>query len=138
MGFSVPAHCLALASLNLVTIVYYIVQDISIGGIHKLVQDNLYNSYIVQEQDLCYNVYSGIGNFQYMSTERGSQMSERSSKQKATDYKNRYNSMNYDSLRIVVPKGQKEQIKEHAEKRGESINGFVKRAIDETIERDGE
>ena len=40
---------------------------------------------------------------------------------------NKYNSANYDSLRIVVPKGQKDKIKAHAEKRGESINGFVGR-----------
>ena len=32
---------------------------------------------------------------------------------------NKYNSANYDSLRIVVPKGQKDKIKAHAEKRGE-------------------
>lgn len=30
---------------------------------------------------------------------------------------NKYNAANYDSLRIVVPKGQKEKIKAHAEKR---------------------
>ena len=28
------------------------------------------------------------------------------------------------------------QIKAHAEQQGESLNGFVKRAIDETVERD--
>lgn len=49
---------------------------------------------------------------------------------------NKYNSANYDSLRIVVPKGQKDKIKAHAEKRGESINGFVGRAISETMQRD--
>ena len=49
---------------------------------------------------------------------------------------NKYNSANYDSLRIVVPKGQKDKIKAHAEKRGESINGFVGRAINETMQRD--
>ena len=49
---------------------------------------------------------------------------------------NNYNAANYDSLRIVVPKGQKEKIKAHAEKRGESINGFVGRAINETLQRD--
>ena len=49
---------------------------------------------------------------------------------------NKYNAANYDSLRIVVPKGQKEKIKAHAEKRGESINGFVGRAINETLQRD--
>lgn len=49
---------------------------------------------------------------------------------------NKYNAANYDSLRIVVPKGQKEKIRAHAEKRGESINGFVGRAINETLQRD--
>ncbi len=63
-------------------------------------------------------------------------MTEKNSKQKAIDYKNRYNAEKYDSLRIVVPKGTKEIIREHAENKGESINGFVNRAINETMERD--
>ncbi len=50
--------------------------------------------------------------------------------------KNKYNAKNYDSLRIVVKKGKKDIIKAHADKKGESINGFVNRAIDETIERE--
>lgn len=51
-------------------------------------------------------------------------MSETTGK-KATQYKNTYNSKNYDSLRIVVPKGQKQAIQAHAEKKGQSINGLV-------------
>ena len=42
-----------------------------------------------------------------------------------------------DDLRIRVPKGQKDIIKAHAESRGESLNGFVVRAINETMEREG-
>ena len=53
-----------------------------------------------------------------------------------TRAKNKYNAKTYDSLRIVVKKGRKNIIKAHAEAHGESINGFVSRAIDETIERD--
>lgn len=53
-----------------------------------------------------------------------------------TRAKNKYNAKTYDNLRIVVPKGQKEVIKAHAEKQNETINGFVKRAINETMERD--
>lgn len=53
-----------------------------------------------------------------------------------TRAKNKYNANNYDSLRIVVKKGQKDIIKTHAEKQGESINGFVNRAIKETMEQD--
>ena len=48
----------------------------------------------------------------------------------------KYMKNNYDELKIRVAKGDKEKIKTHAENKGESINGFVKRAIDETIERD--
>lgn len=49
---------------------------------------------------------------------------------------NKYNKKNYDRLAILVPKGQRDILRTHAESRGESLNGFVKRAIDETIERD--
>lgn len=52
----------------------------------------------------------------------------------STRAKNKYNAANYDSLRIVVPKGKKDKIKAHAESKGESINGFVNRAIDEAME----
>lgn len=49
---------------------------------------------------------------------------------------NKYHAKAYDDLRIIVKKGQKEVIKAHAEKHGESINSFVGRAIAETMERD--
>lgn len=48
----------------------------------------------------------------------------------------KYMKNNYDELKIRVPKGEKDKIKAHAETKGESVNGFVKRAIDETMERD--
>ena len=48
---------------------------------------------------------------------------------KSTKYKNQYNSSNYDSLRIVVPKGRKATIQRAAEAEGESINGYVNKAI---------
>ena len=44
-----------------------------------------------------------------------------------------------ENARIEVtlkPKGRKAQIKNHAEERGETLNSFINRAIDETIERD--
>ena len=53
-------------------------------------------------------------------------MSEnRTSAKAATRAKNKYNAKNYDSLRIVVPKGQKQAIQAHAEAKGQSINGLV-------------
>lgn len=48
----------------------------------------------------------------------------------------KYMKNNYDEIKLRVPKGEKEKIKSHAESNGESINGFVKRSIDETMERD--
>ena len=42
----------------------------------------------------------------------------------------------YDSFLTRVIKGKKETIQTHAESKGESMNGFVNRAIDETMERD--
>lgn len=44
---------------------------------------------------------------------------------KSTQYKNKYNAKAYDSLRIVVPKGQKQAVEAHAKTKGESINGLV-------------
>ncbi|MDD5795839.1 MAG: hypothetical protein PUD24_02735 [Oscillospiraceae bacterium] len=48
----------------------------------------------------------------------------------------RYNAKSYDRIELKVKKGNKDIIKAHAESKGESINGFVNRAIDETMERD--
>ena len=55
-----------------------------------------------------------------------------------TDYKRRLTAEKYDRIEITVPKGKKDEIKAHAETKGESVNGFINRAIDETVERDGE
>ena len=49
---------------------------------------------------------------------------------------NKYVKANYDRVNVTMPKGKKEVIKAHAEARGESVNGFIGRAIDETMERD--
>ena len=53
-----------------------------------------------------------------------------------TEYKNNWQKENVDRINLIVPKGQKDIIKAHAEARSESVNGFINRAIDETIERD--
>lgn len=49
---------------------------------------------------------------------------------------NKYIKEKTDELKIRVPKGNKEVIQAHAEAKNESLNSFVIRAIDETIERD--
>jgi len=42
----------------------------------------------------------------------------------------------YDRLEIKVKKGRKDELKAHADECGESLNGFVNRAMNETMERD--
>ena len=49
---------------------------------------------------------------------------------------NKYMKENYDRVNLVMPKGRKDAVKAHAEKNGESLNSFINRAIDETMERD--
>lgn len=58
-------------------------------------------------------------------------MAERKAK-----WQNDYIARTYDRVNLTLPKGKKEEIKEHAERRGESVNGFINRAIDGQIERD--
>ena len=48
----------------------------------------------------------------------------------------RYNAKSYDRIELKVKKGNKDIIKAHAVSKGESLNGFVNRAIDEAMERD--
>lgn len=60
-------------------------------------------------------------------------MAERKAK-----WQNDYIARAYDRINLTVPKGDKETIQAHAAARGESVNGFIKRAIAETIERDKE
>ena len=50
--------------------------------------------------------------------------------------KDRYNAKAYDEIKIRVPKGRKEEIQAFAVSQGESTNGFINRAISETMERD--
>lgn len=49
----------------------------------------------------------------------------------------KYVQNNYDRIAsITVPKGHKAEIQAHAKARGESMNSFINRAIDEAMERD--
>ena len=48
----------------------------------------------------------------------------------------KYMKENYDEIKVRVSKGLKESIKSHAEKQGESVNGFISRAIKETMDRE--
>lgn len=52
--------------------------------------------------------------------------------------KNKWIAKAYDRVNLTMPKGQKEIIQAHAAALGESVNGFIGRAIAETMERDKE
>ncbi len=49
---------------------------------------------------------------------------------------NRFIAKAYDRINLTIPKGRKEVIQTHAAARGESVNGFIGRAIAETMARD--
>lgn len=47
-----------------------------------------------------------------------------------------WDSKNLDRISIALPKGSKDALKTHAESHGESVNAFIKRAIEEVTEMD--
>lgn len=51
----------------------------------------------------------------------------------------KYVKNNYDRIELTVkPKGKKEALKQHAASIGETLNSFINRAINETMERDNQ
>ena len=48
----------------------------------------------------------------------------------------KWDAANLDRVSVAMPKGKKDIIKAHAEARSESVNGFINRAISETLERE--
>ena len=49
----------------------------------------------------------------------------------------KYEAKAYDKALLRLPKGRLDEIKAHAEAQGQSVNGFIGRAINEAMERDG-
>ena len=78
-----------------------------------------------------------ISTILYYYLERGANMPEESkvstAQQKAV---NKYVKNNYDRINVTFPKGQKEIIMQAAEAAGESVNGYIKKAVDQRMERD--
>lgn len=48
----------------------------------------------------------------------------------------KWDAANLDRMSIALPKGSRDRIKAHANMMGESVNQFIGRAIDETMETD--
>ena len=55
----------------------------------------------------------------------------------STRAQNKFIAKAYDRVNLTMPKGKKDTVQAHAAARGESVNGFINRAIPETMERDG-
>lgn len=49
---------------------------------------------------------------------------------------NKYVKNNYDRINVTFPKGQKEIIMLVATAAGESVNSYIKKAVDQRMERD--
>ena len=42
----------------------------------------------------------------------------------------------FDDIKVRVPKGERQVWQDHATKQGESLNAFVRRAVQDAIEKD--
>ncbi len=51
---------------------------------------------------------------------------------------NRYMKKNYDRVLVTFKKGDKERIQAAAEKSGESVNGYIKTAIEQRMQRESD
>lgn len=56
-------------------------------------------------------------------------------KAKIISYNNEYNKGAYDRISLMLPKGKKEEIQQRTAGSGESVNAFIKRAIDLLLEQ---
>ena len=48
----------------------------------------------------------------------------------------KYVKKNYDRIELTVPKGQKDLFSQLATAAGESVNGYIKKAVEERIQRE--
>ena len=69
-----------------------------------------------------------------MITERGIKMEDKKVYEKVS-YNREYNEKNYDRIGVMVPKGERERIREEANKVGMSVNAFIVNAIRDKIEK---
>ena len=124
-------------SPSVVITLYYIAFNISIGKGNNIAFDILSILYIAFNRQTCYNIaiMGGVAGISGPPTGRSLTMAVTKAQQKAVS---KYMKENYDVYQIRMPKGKKDTIKAHAEARGESVNAFINRAIDEAMEREAE
>lgn len=51
-------------------------------------------------------------------------------------YQNEFKKKNYDRFELVMPKGQKEAVRQHAKAAGQSISEYINSAITEKMARE--
>lgn len=81
---------------------------------------------MISQYETIVNIYESIG--EEMAVNKYTEARRRANE--------KYNAKAYEEIKVRVPKGKKEVIKTHAESNGESLNGFVNRAIDEAMKKD--
>lgn len=55
---------------------------------------------------------------------------------KATAYKNKWQAENCDRINLTVKKGTKQSLQDVAKEKGESINGYIKNAVQARFKAD--
>lgn len=70
----------------------------------------------------------------YTICERGVTMPKYTEAKKKAN--KQWDSQNLDRISLAVPKGEKDKIKAYADSKGESVNGFIQRAINEAMSED--
>lgn len=60
---------------------------------------------------------------------------ERKTDPKYDAYKTEFSRQNYDTIKLYVPKGKRDEIRAFAAARGESLNAFIIRLIDTEMKK---
>ena len=97
------------------------------GILHNITQYVSFSFCIAQYIHECYNCVMMEEVHSYMPASKAQQASQ-----------NKWIAKNYDRVNLTLPKGRKAELQAHAEQRGESLNGFIGRAIDEQVKRDND
>ena len=64
-------------------------------------------------------------------------MSEKKNSEARIRANNKYNAKAYDRINLAVPKGQKATIQAAADAAKQSLNGYVVKAVEDRMEREG-
>lgn len=94
----------------------------------------MFKMYIVPDIKVCYNnaIMGGVNKIKFAPL-GGEKMPASKAQQKAVS---KYMKANYDEIKVRVNKGTKQALQEAAKDKGESINGYIKSAVQARYEAD--